>query len=456
MNENKSDSNANAKEGGEENLQEPANSSFREKVIQFFRKKWILRERKDSDKSGTPAELAEFSFWDYIFLGIAYLFLFCCYSTLLIQLLPCVPNKLSSFLSNLCFLFAPNPNLIYIVLFLAPFAWLVHFIIRLKRRVYDFRLEDPAEVNALIVEAESAIKRSENKPNLSIRRELLKTEADRVNELGHENWTDYQILNLDRMLVDFLKPDDLKARAKSRLEELQEYWVGTADRFEPNHFEKWRDRINKACDEIDRIKGDEIDRIKEDELEEKSRLRKRKAASIKLLRADLRMLMEHVTDWDCLWAEGSAAIISIIRLGVIALLHFFGIGLLPLIYNNCLDGGDVNMCILNMSMLGVCGSLTAVLLKIYHKYGSDEAEVGVTKGRVQLNLALLGTSLGLVAGILFYALVAGEILKGPLFPSFPLKNDPGDIAKAIFWGFAAGFSFERIFNRVRDISSKEL
>ena len=114
------------------------------------------------------------------------------------------------------------------------------------------------------------------------------------------------------------------------------------------------------------------------------------------------------------------------------------------------------MSILNMSMLGVCGSLTAVLLKIYHKYGSDEAEVGVTKGRVQLNLAILGTSLGLVAGILFYALVAGGLLKGQLFPSFPLMNDPGEVAKAIFWGFAAGFSFERIFNRIRDISSKEI
>ena len=415
-------------------------------MVRYFWKKWKLRESEEPDKSGNPVDLADFSFRDYIFLGISYSVLFGCYSMLLIQILPFVPSKIGCFLSNLCFLFSPNPSLTYIVLFLAPFAWLVHFIVWHKKREYDFRLEDPAEVKALIVEAESAIKRSEDKQNPSKRGELKK-EVKRLRELGYENWTDYQILNLDRMLVDFLKPDDLKARAKSRLEELQEYWVGTADRFEPNHFEKWRDRINKACDEIERIKRDEM--------EKNSHSRKCKAA-IKLLRAELRMLMEHLTDWDKHWAEGSAIISAIIKVGVIALPHFFGIGLLPLIYNKCLGGGDTTMCILNMAMLGVCGSLTAVLLKIYHKYGSDEAEVGVTKGRVQLNLAILGTSLGLVAGILFYALVAGGLLKGPLFPSFPLMNEPGDVAKAIFWGFAAGFSFERIFNRVRDISSKEL
>lgn len=414
---------------------------------------------KTTEKVSTPAELAKLSKWDKRWLAITYGILGICYSIILIQILHCVPNEISCFLySSGCLFLVPNSCLTYIALILAPLAWLVHFKIWHKRTVYNFRLEDPSEVTALIIEGKTVERRPTSKDNnheywVKQKNELEK-EAIRLEKLGDKNWTDYQILNLDVMLVDFLEPDDLIARAKSRLEDLRDYWVGTADRYEPNHYKKWSDRIDKACDKIDQVKkGDD---------EDNEEFFKKRADAAELLRAELRMLMEHVTDWDQLWAEGSAVFNAIMKFGVIALPHLFGIALIPFFYYS--SKYNCSLSILSMAVLGVIGSMTAVLLKLYRMYASDQPEVGVTKGRVQLNLAILGTALGLVAGILFYALVTGGILNGPLFPIFPINNEFVGIedtakaikeaAKAIFWGIAAGFSFEMIFNRMKDISSK--
>ncbi len=415
-----------------------------------------IEDPKTDERVRTPAELAEFSFWDYVFLGITYCVLGICYSIILIQILHCVPSKISGYLySSCCPFLIPNPCLTYIALIFAPLAWLAHFKIWHERTVYNFRLEDPSEVTALIIEARTE---KGHKPyNSDLKIKELEKEAERLEGLGYENWTDYQILNLDVMLVDFLGFEDLKARAKSRLEDLRDYWVGTADRYEPNHYKKWSDRIKKGCKKINDIKIDDYQKDREKFLRGKD-------DAAELLRAELRMLMEHVTDWDQLWAEGSAVFNAIMKFGVIALPHLFGIALIPYFYSS--SNENCSLSILSMAVLGVIGSLTTVLLKLYRMYASDQPEVGVTKGRVQLNLAILGTALGLVAGILFYALVTGGFLNGPLFPTFPLNNEFVGIeettkpikeaAKAIFWGIASGFSFEMIFNRMKDISTKQI
>ena len=409
-----------------------------------------IEDSKTDERVKTPAELAEFSSCQKRLLFVTYCGLGLCYLLILIQLLHCVPSKISSFLSSTgCFLVVPNPCLTYIVLILAPLAWLVHFLIWKEKKVYKLRLEDSSEVMASIIEARTAEKRLEGKEtkpdNFDTKLQNVKNEARRLETLGNKNWTDYQILTLNVMLVDFLKPDDLKARARSSLEDLQEYCENRADRFEEDSYDKWRDRIREGCKKIDEITVEDCNDDKE-----KILLCRDQAAEP--LRAELRMLLERLSDYDKHWSEGSVVLASIIKCGVTTLPHFLGIGLLPLFYKS-LDG---NLFIHNMAVLGACGSITAVLLKLYKRYGSNEAEVGATKGRTQLWLSILGTSLGLVAGILFYAMVAGELLSADIFPNFPIKNQCiEDVAKAIVGGIVSGFSFEFIFNRIRGMPYKE-
>ena len=382
-------------------------------------------------------------------LRISYFFLGICYLVILIQLLHCVPSKISGYLySSGCPFLVPNPCLTYIALVLAPLAWLVRFIIWHKRRVYNFRLEDPSEVTALIREADNAEQRLEGKPDDFERKmKELEEEAKWLKGQGDKNWTDYKIMNLKVMLVDFLKLDDLKERARTSLEKLQDYPEITGDRFEADHINKWSDSIKEACKKIDEIKIDDC-------TADKVAFLRCKDDAADPLRGKLRRLLRTLTDLDKNWAEGTAIIHSLMIFGVIALPHILGIGLLPLYYKSL--GG--NLFIHNLAMLGISGSLTAVLMRLYQMYRSNVVEIGDTKGRNQLNLAILGTALGLVAGILFYAMVAGGLLAGDLFPNFPPKPEKHfvDVTKAIFWGIASGFSFELIFNRMGSISSQEI
>ena len=401
----------------------------------------------------TPKEIAEFSDCENWMLGICYSVLGICYSIILIQLLHCVPSKISGYLYSSGYPFlVPNPCFTYIALILAPLAWLVHFKIWQKKKVNKLRLEDPSEVKALIVEAETTepgMAEKEGKPDYSGKEwEKLQKQAEKLERLGDKNWEEYQILPLKVMLVDFLKPDDLKARAKSGLEKLREYRDSMADQFGADHFKEWSKSINDGCKKIDDIK-------KGDEEQDKEFIRRKNEAS-EPLRGKLRMLLRHVTDFDKNWAEGTAIINSLMVFVVIALPHLFALGILPFFYK-CPYFMDGNLPILNMAVLGVCGSLAAVLLRFYRMYKSDVilVEIGDTKGRIQLTLAILGTALGLVAGILIYAMVAGKLLDGDLFPNFPPENGFEDVARAIFWGIASGFSFELIFNRMGSISSQE-
>ena len=374
MNENKSDSNENAEARGGKNSQEVSKLCSLKKRILSFCKRFIRRASSKTDENvRTPAELAKFSSCQKWILFISYSVLVVCYSAILIQLLHCVPNKISTCLiSSGCLFFIPNPNLTYIVLVLAPLAWLTHFIIFHKQKVYKLRKEDRSEVTASIREAETAESRLTGrlkKPNnFNKKKNDLTEEVKRLKVLGDENWVDYEILTLNVMLVDFLKPDDLKARARSSLEDLQEYCENRADRFEEDSYERWRSRIRKSCEKIDQIKRRDN--------EEDEKFRKRRDDAARQLRANLRMLLERLSDYDKHWSEGSAVLASIIKCGVTTLPHFLGIGLLPLFYNFL--GG--NLSFYNMAALGVCGSITAVLITLHQRYGSNEPEVGVTKG----------------------------------------------------------------------------
>ncbi len=115
--------------------------------------------------------------------------------------------------------------------------------------------------------------------------------------------------------------------------------------------------------------------------------------------------------------------------------------------------GNDMIGIVNWGFLGIAGAMTTVLLSLRK---SDVVEVGTTRGKRELWRAILGSALGLVAGILLYAMIAGGILAGSAFPSFESiagldkeKVELQNVARSVFWGIAAGFSFEWVFDRLR-------
>ena len=64
--------------------------------------------------------------------------------------------------------------------------------------------------------------RPERPTNLAEKRKEVDAEVRRLTEdLGPEGWTEFQVLRLDRLLIDFLPLEDLKARALSGLDELK-------------------------------------------------------------------------------------------------------------------------------------------------------------------------------------------------------------------------------------------
>ncbi len=316
-------------------------------------------------------------------------------------------------------------------------AILVHHWILHKRKVHFARLEDISEVEATFVEVrtvEPRLNKPEKPDRYKEKKEQVGAEVRRLQELGQHGWTEYQVLSVNQMLVDFLKTDELKSRAKSSLEDLNEY---VDDRYDRRHYKEWEGRINEAINTIKKG-GDEKSR---DDSGEK-------------LRGELRTLLEHVADYERYWVEGSVFIRALSLVGVCAIPITLVMGLLPILHP---DGNDV-IGIVNWGFLGIAGAMTAVLLGLRK---SDVVEVGTSRGKRELWRAILGSALGLVAGVLLYAMIAGGILAGSAFPSFESiagldkeKVEFQNVARPIFWGIAAGFSFEWVFDRVRSATQE--
>ena len=124
------------------------------------------------------------------------------------------------------FMFQSDLFVGYISLGLIPFGIILDRYIRHRILVHKARLEDPSSVYAAMVEADTVEPRLTNpeKPdNYKKNKEDLENEVERLRKLGQDGWTEYQVLSLNQMLVDFLKLDDLKSRTQMNLYNLKEY-----------------------------------------------------------------------------------------------------------------------------------------------------------------------------------------------------------------------------------------
>ena len=333
----------------------------------------------------------------------------------------------------------------YIVLSLFLIAlvterWLLH-----EYRVHETRIEDQSEIAALIQEAMNVQPRlriqnnngqQDDRPKDFDRlKKQLHAEVRRLTQELHPNaWTDYQILPLDRLLIDFLPIEDLKARARSSLVDLEEYATGEAFSYDSRLYYDWEGRIDEDIKAIDSYKNDQG---KQDSIADK-------------LRADLRSLFEHVADYESNWARGKTTVNSIRLCGSAAVLVFLVMGVLEVIYPVADTAAVPRLGIFHWGFLGIAGAITSVLLTLRN---SDEVEVGNTRGVQELWRAVLGAILGFVAGILIFSALSGGLITGGAAVPNLRAPEPKDVFLSIMWAVVAGMGFENVLQRVRSAAS---
>lgn len=333
-----------------------------------------------------------------------------------------------------------NPWWAYIGLGLALLGIVLFRIARHRQREHKARRDDRSEVEALFVEARTAERRiangtegAERPEDFARKIEKLKAEIGRLEKVGWQGWTEYRVLPLRQLLVKFLKEEELKATARSVLDELDEYAKNSYFPYDRDLFNRWENRVREAEESIDAKKGAGTkDRDRDDAAE--------------ALRAVLQALYEHVADYKAKWAKGSALVEDLWGIGVLAIPVILVASLIPWLHPA--ESTPRLLGVLNWGLLGVVGAGTAALLSIRQ---SDLVEVGNTEGKRELSRATLGTALGLVAGVLAFGIVAGGLIGGPAVPDV---QDPrvSQIGLSLLWGIGAGFSFERIFERVQGLA----
>ena len=387
----------------------------------------VFKDTRRRDIHAEDKLLPELTPWRRVILWIARIFMltgicwliFVCYqifwdSSILSQYIFCTYLALAGFLSGL----------------------VTDYLVRHRMRVHESRKADPSEVEALIQEA-SNVRPRLTRPRRPIdydeKREKIVEEVRRLKDkVGPDGWTEFQVLTLDRLRIDFLAIEDLKALALSSLSDLKEYAEGDAFSYDVSLYYDWDEKIKSAISAIDEL--------------EKSEFTKDQKAET--LRANLRSLLYHVADYESNWARGSTIVSGIRICGATAVVVFTLMGILPLLCSvppaafSC----DFRLGVLNWGFLGVAGAIASALIGLRN---AEEVEVGYTWGRRELWRAVLGAPLGLLAGILVFSALAGGVIESG--SAVPDLKEPGlsDAYLSIVWAVVAGMGFENVFQRVR-------
>jgi len=362
------------------------------------------------------------------------------------------------FVEECCFVVSSLSAYFFLALFpVGAFLWLYN---RHDKKTHEMRLLDHSVVDSILAESRTIEPRLQSPTrhpvNYDEKTTQLQDEASRVEQLGPYGWTEYQVLSLTQLLVDFLRPHDLVARSQSTLAALEDYAQDTSyGGYDQKQYGQWAERVALAISKI--TNADKLPEPKitdEDESDdgtgnanpefeyEVHLLHLDKSAEN--LRAVLRTLLEHVADYESNWAQGSAIFRALALFIVLTIPVLVGAGLIPVLHAN----GTGFLSFIHWAFIGVAGSLSAVLLTLYN---SDIVEMGNTAGKKELWRTVHGAGLGMVAGVLAYSLIAGELLAGNAFPivSDDVAIDLTNAGLSVAAAFAAGFSFEAIFARIR-------
>ena len=347
------------------------------------------------------------------------------------------------------FIMSKYPIIFSYLLLVAGLLAIVHILsIRKRFRIHEFRRKDTSEIHSLFIEAEEFVLGHPDEKFKHIK-ELVRSEIKRLKEMGSKHWLEYQVLPLQKLLVNFYDNNNLKANAESVLDDLKEYADDPQRRYNVQDYDKWNDDIHKLITLAS--KEEEMNLAsKEEEMNLASKEEEMNLASKEEeLKAKLKMLHEHVASYHAYWGEGKAIMEFLRRASLISIICFGILGTLPVLRDFLIGSNGSNLEFYHWGFLGICGSLTATMLGLRN---TEATEVGSTEGDSELKNAMLGCILGLVAGVISYCLIRGGLVNGSVVPIlFNEELEYKDFALSVLMAIAAGFSFEKVFNSLSSL-----
>jgi hypothetical protein len=318
-------------------------------------------------------------------------------------------------------------------------------------------LEDRSEVEALMVEGrgvrlhswELSKESQHNRPQdfEHLKGRLFK-EIERLERKGPHAWTEYQVVPLFQMLVDFLPPEDVIARTRTLLAELEDYASDSAFRYESRNFERLKDAVDSATLKIDNAEQEVRRKNKQESDEMTAADRATLFDSAQVLRAELSDMYDHLAGYQLEWAHGSALIRGLLVCGAVAVVVFLGLGTMPWYYFSRIRPLEL----FDWAYLGAAGSITSLLLT-YYKYRL--VEVGNTEGKQELLRATLAGVLGFVAGLVSFSIVWFDLIDGKIVPNIT-SQEPSQIAGSIVAAIGAGFVFESVFEKLKQSATNAI
>ena len=320
-------------------------------------------------------------------------------------------------LASPCWIYVPG------VLFLAG-LYMVRYL-RYPFRVHEARLVDRSEAEALFLGAEYYLKSNKKPPLDKDSENTLQNLITNRRTEGPSSWTEYRVLAVEQAMIRILPVEDLIARTYVRLDDLKEYQEQKFDTEEKKYFDDHINRVHKS--------------IKEVEDSEAADGNDKQESTTESLRAELRMLLETLADYDKNWAIGSEILRTLLIVISFTVPIFLLTGIAPVIVPPL---GPMD--IISWALFGTAGSLTAVLRKLYL---GNKVEVGTNEGKNELYRAIMGAILGLVSGFMIYMMLSGGIVNhGVIVPDVDAANFK-DISLSIFWAFLTGYTFEHFFDK---------
>ena len=268
-----------------------------------------------------------------------------------------------------------------------------------KSEIFDARLEDESYVSSLMEQAKIFCATKEGDEQ-SKKVEKLQAQVDRIETIGPAQWTEYQILPLDKKLTKFFEDSELMAKSAEKLTELNEYAQDSHSRYDMEQYYKWDANISNLIEELSSLN---------EKPEGNADMDARKAWVRKQLRSGYRSLLEHIASYKQDWHEGSTIIRNLLVCTISSVILFLIMGIVPLIY----PVGSPSISIVHWGLLGSAGALTAVA-RDFRK--TDLIAVGDTYGKRELWRAILGAVLGFIAGLVLWSLILGGLAKGPFIP----------------------------------------
>ena len=244
---------------------------------------------------------------------------------------------------------------------------------------------------------------------------------------GVGTWTEYRVLPVEQAAVSLLPVNDLVARAYARLDDLKEYDEKRSDA-EKDYFSNREKRLRKSIAAVNKLSSTD-------------NKKKKVKRTIAVLRAELKMLLETLADYDKNWAIGS----EILRALLIVVAFTVPILLLMGIAPALIPPADP-LGFANWAMLGTAGSLTAVLRKLYL---GNKVEVGDTEGKNELYQAIKGAILGFVSAVLLYAMLWGRLVQNGAIVPDVTSGTTMNIYLSVFWAVMTGFTFEHFFDKAQ-------